>query len=68
MAGQQGRAANLAIADLAVDRLVLADELARLGEPQQKIIMMAFFDNLTHQQIAEALGTAAGDCQEPYPT
>lgn len=39
--------------DSAADRLLLLDELEHLGEPQRTLLRMAFFDDLTHVQIAE---------------
>lgn len=46
-------------ADLA-DRLMIADEMARLDPVPRAVVRLAFFDDLTHLQIAERLGIPVG--------
>ena len=42
------------------DRLLVADQLAHLPDEAQRILRMAFYDGMTHRQIAERLDLPLG--------
>ena len=60
---QNQLAANTAASPEPVDvaeRLILADEIARLDEIPQRVLRLAFYEDLTHAQIAERMQLPPG--------
>ncbi len=55
-----GPSASEPVSDDVTERVLIAHELGRLGQPQQKIVELAFFDQLPHQQIAATLDLPLG--------
>jgi RNA polymerase sigma-70 factor (ECF subfamily) len=46
--------------DEVVDRIIVADQLARLPVEQRRVLELAFYRDLTHQQIAQTTGLPLG--------
>jgi RNA polymerase sigma factor (sigma-70 family) len=46
--------------DQVVDQIVVADQLARLPQSQRAVLQLAFYDDLTHSQIASLTGLPLG--------
>lgn len=55
-----GPSTTVADADSVVDRLVLNEEMEHLGEPAATVMTLAFYEDLTQQQIAERLDLPLG--------
>ena len=45
---------------MVVERLLLAEEVARLADPRRSILTLAFYDGCTYAEISEQLGLPLG--------
>ncbi|MEU1196522.1 sigma-70 family RNA polymerase sigma factor [Streptomyces sp. NPDC005813] len=63
-AGADGASAH---PEAVLDRVLVQDELAKLPPPQQHVLRLAFYEDLTHTQIAQRtgwpLGTVKSHCR-----
>lgn len=59
-AGHAAAPPDPAVAEQVVDAVVVADELGRLAPQVRAVVRLAFFDDLTHQQIAAVTGLPLG--------
>ncbi len=46
--------------DLVIDRLDVKNEISRLPRPQRMVLRLAFYDGLTHSEIADTTGLPLG--------
>jgi RNA polymerase sigma-70 factor (ECF subfamily) len=46
--------------DHVIDEMIVADELAQLPDEQRQVLRLAFFEDMTHTQIAAATGMPLG--------
>jgi hypothetical protein len=58
--GHSGAPGGHAQVDHIVDGVVLADQVARLGEPRRTIPRLAYVEDQTHEQIADRLDLPLG--------
>jgi RNA polymerase sigma-70 factor (ECF subfamily) len=60
VADPAGAPALYGATDQVVDRIVVSDGLAHLPDNQRRVLELAFFDDLSHQQIANVTGLPLG--------
>lgn len=46
--------------EVVMDRLLLAEEIAKLPDPRRSILTLAFYDGYTHAEISDRLGLPIG--------